>query len=552
MAVTLHRLAAARGAQGLVLLMALALVSTAWPGPARGEARNSMDQLAVAAGAAGRPAPESAAQASWDPLEASIPELQAAMESGRISAVELVDFYLARIAALDPGDDGLNAIAAVNGSARAHAALLDAERVERGARGPLHGIPLVLKDNFHTTDMPTTAGSQLLAGFLAADDATLVRRLREAGAIMLAKANMHEFAYGITNVGSGFGATRNPYDPSRNPGGSSGGVAVAVTANYAAAGLGTDTCGSIRIPAAHNNLVGIRATQGLISRRGIIPLSHTQDIAGPIARSVTDLALLLDAVVGVDPDDPQTAEAYGRPPERYTEGLNPLALNGARIGILEDLLLVEPADAAVAEVMGRAVAQLQSLGAVVVRVSLPEIWEILEPRLDGLFVLVHEFKRDIDAYFAMTPGVPVHSLADVLASGNYHPDVEAALLASEAMGEHTRREYLEAMLDRPRLRQLVLALMARERLDVLVYPSIRQVAARLGEPQPGSNCALSANSGLPALTLAAGFTATGMPVGIELLGTPWSEARLLSLGYAYEQAARHRMPPRLADPAQNP
>jgi Asp-tRNA(Asn)/Glu-tRNA(Gln) amidotransferase A subunit family amidase len=414
----------------------------------------------------------------------------------------------------------------------------------------LHGIPIVLKDNMHTTDMPTTAGSELLAGFVTVDDAAVVERLRAAGAVLLAKANMHEWAYGITNVGSGFGATRNAYDPGRNPGGSSGGVAVAVTANLAAAGVGTDTCGSIRIPAAHNDLVGMRATQGLVSRRGIVPLSHSQDIPGPLARSVTDVALLLEVLAGVDPDDPQTAEGYGRAPEKYAEDLNPVALNGARIGILEDLLLAEPADAEVADVIGRAAAELQSLGAVIERVALPEYWEIVEPRLDGLYVLVYEFKHDIDHYFAITPGVPIRSLGDLLASGIYHPELEASLKASAAMGKRNRREYLEALLDRQRLRQSVLALMARERLDALVYPSIRRVAAPLGAPQPGSNCALAANTGLPALSLPAGFTAAGLPVGIELLGVPWSEARLLSFGYAYEQVARQRVPPPLAlDPA---
>jgi amidase len=499
--------------------------------------------VALAAARTGASEPPS----GWAPLDASILELQAAMESGRGSAAALVDFYQARIDALDGGAEGLNAIAAVNPEARTEAALLDAERQERGARGPLHGIPVVVKDNLHTRTMPTTAGSQLMAGFRTADDATLVQRLREAGAIVLAKANMHEWAVGITNVGSGFGYTRNPYDPGRNPGGSSGGAAVAVTANFAAVGLGTDTCGSLRIPAAHNNLVALRPTQGLLSRRGMVPLSSTQDIAGPLGRSVADVALVLEALVGVDPDDPQTAEGYGRPAERYTEGLNPLALNGARIGILEDLLLVEPADTAVAEVIGRAAAELQSLGATVERVALPEYWEIVEARLDGLFVLVYEFKRDIDRYLATTPGAPVDSLADLLASGMYHPDIEAALLASEAMGERSRGEYLEALLDRQRLRQRVLALMARERLDVLLYPSIRRVAARHGRAQPGSNCALSANTGLPALTLPAGLTAAGLPVGMELLGVPWSESRLLSLAFAYEQAVRPRVAPPLPE-----
>jgi Asp-tRNA(Asn)/Glu-tRNA(Gln) amidotransferase A subunit family amidase len=511
------------------------MVTTAGTLPAPGNARDVMTSTPT----------QPAAVAAWSPWEKSLAELQAAMEGGRTSAQALVEYYLARIDALDGGAEGLNAIATVNDAARATAALLDAERRERGSRGPLHGIPLVLKDNIHTTDLPTTAGSELLKGFVAVDDAAIVERLRAAGAIVLAKANMHEWALGITNAGSGFGTTRNPYASDRNPGGSSGGVAAAVTANFAAAGVGTDTCGSIRIPAAHNDLVGLRATQGLISRRGLVPLSHTQDIAGPLARSVTDAALLLEVLAGVDPADPQTAESYGRPPEAYTEYLTPVALNGARIGLLEELLLVEPADAEVAEVVGRAAAELQSLGAVVQRVALPEFHEIVAPPFEGLFVLVYEFKRDIDNYFATNPGVPVRSLGDLLASGIYHPGVEAALKASEATGNRNRREYLEALLDRERLRQHVLALMARERLDALVYPSVRRVAMPLGDDQPGNNCALSANTGLPALTLPAGFTADGLPVGMELLGVPWSEARLLGFGYAYEQTHRQRVPPPL-------
>jgi Asp-tRNA(Asn)/Glu-tRNA(Gln) amidotransferase A subunit family amidase len=477
-------------------------------------------------------APGSAATApAWSPFESSIAELQAALASGRITSVALVDYYLARIETLDRGASGLRAIAAVSEAARTTAAGLDVERRERGPRGPLHGIPLAINDNLQTIDLPTTAGSQLLADFMASEDAAVVARLRQAGAIVLAKGNVHEFGYGITNVGSGFGRTRNPYDPTRNAGGANGGVAVAVSANLAAAGIGSDTCGSLRVPAAHNSLVALRATQGLVSRRGMVPLSRTQDMPGPLARSVTDAALLMQVLAGVDPLDPQTAESYG--------------LKGARIGILEDLLLVEPADAAVAEVVGRAAERLQSLGAAIQRVALPEYWEITGARLDGLFVLVYEFKRDIDRYFATTPGIPVHSLADLLASGRYHPEIEPSLRASEAMGERARRTYLEALLDRQRLRERVLALMARERLDALVYPTIRRVAARHERPQPGSNCALSANTGLPALTVPAGFTAAGMPVGIELLGAPWSEARLLSLGYAFEQAGRHRVPPPL-------
>ncbi|HKK23855.1 MAG TPA: amidase, partial [Pseudohaliea sp.] len=232
--------------------------------------------------------------ADFNPLEKSILELQVALEGGKTSSADLVDFYLERIERFDDKGPALNSMATLNPRAREQAAMLDRERRKNGPRGPLHGIPLVVKDNYQTEDMPTEAGSRSLAGFAPPEDAELVRRLRAAGVIMLGKTNMHEFAYGIESVGSAFGITRNPYDPGRNPGGSSGGTGAAVAANFAVAGLGSDTCGSIRIPAAHNALVGLRGTQGASSRNGIIPLSSTQDIGGPLARSVTDLAMLLD------------------------------------------------------------------------------------------------------------------------------------------------------------------------------------------------------------------------------------------------------------------
>ena len=478
-------------------------------------------------------------------MEASILELQAAMGSGRTTSVELVDYYLGRIKALDDAGPRLNAIAVINPRARQRAAMLDVERAEGRVRGPLHGVPVVVKDNFETRGMPTTAGSLVLRDFQPDRDAFLVQRLRAAGAVILAKTNMHEFAYGITSVGSGFGAVKNPYDVRRTPGGSSGGTAAAVTANLAAVGLGSDTCGSIRIPAAFTNLVGLRGTQGLLSRRGMVPLSRTQDIGGPLARSVLDLAITLDSLVLVDPEDTQTADSYGQVPDSYAAGLSPSALRGARIGVLEEVLLVEPEDGTVAAVVGSAVNDMQALGANIVRVSEPTLWPMLESRLNGFFVLIYDFKQDLNRYLGDNPAAPVGSLAELIAAGLHHPDVDGSLRASEAMGPASRRDYLEELAHRGRLRQLLLGIMARERLDALAYPSVRRVPARLGQEQPGSNCLLSANSGLPALSMPAGFTPGGLPVGLELLGTPWSEGRLLDLAYAFEHGAAQRRPPPL-------
>jgi amidase len=532
------------GLRRAAVLIGLLLMSGAASGAAPVDAPISTQIPALMAAP---PPPGAAAEdAPFDPMEASILGLQAAMGSGRTTAVALVDYYLARIEGLDRSGPKLNAIATVNERARRRAASLDRERAAGRVRGPLHGIPVVVKDNYETRGMPTTAGSSALEGFAPDRDAFLVRRLRKAGAIVLAKTNMQEFAFGVTSVGSGFGMVRNPYAPNRNPGGSSSGTAAAVAANLAVIGLGTDTCGSIRIPAAFNNLVGLRGTQGLTSRRGIVPLSSTQDIGGPLARSVMDLALTLDVIVGFDPEDDQTADGYGRMGgASYAAGLNATALQGARIGVLEEALLVDPQDRSVANVVGFAVDDMRALGATIVRVSVPGLWQAFESRMNGFFVLVYEFKRDLNAYLRDNPDAPVRSLADIIATGSYHADVEDSLRASQAMGPASRRDYLEALAQRDALRRLLLATMARERLDVLIYPTVRRTAAPLGAPQPGSNCLLAANTGLPALSVPAGFTSQGVPVGLEMLGVPWSEQRLLALAYAYEQGAGKRQPPNL-------
>jgi Asp-tRNA(Asn)/Glu-tRNA(Gln) amidotransferase A subunit family amidase len=296
------------------------------------------------------------------PLEATIPELQGAMETGQLTSVELVDFYLARIAAYDNAGPKLNAFILVNPVARDEAAALDAERAESGPRGPLHGIPVVLKDNIGTADMQTTAGSLALKGFTPAEDAFQVRKLREAGAVIIGKANLFEFALGWTTVSSLGGQTLNPYDLSRDPGGSSGGTAVAVTANFAAAGLGTDTCGSIRLPAAHNDLYGLRPTSGLSSRAGVIPFSTTLDAVGPMARSVVDLAIMLDATVGRDPADPTTVPVT----TSYLNAVDPDGLSGRRVG-----LVTFGADSEVEGLIGSAVEEMTAGGGEVMDVTLP-------------------------------------------------------------------------------------------------------------------------------------------------------------------------------------
>ncbi len=474
---------------------------------------------------------------AFDVAERSIRDLGAAMADGTVTSVDLVDGYLARIAAYDQEGPTLNAMITLSPSARTDAAALDDERAAGRVRGPLHGIPVVIKDNYDTADMPTTAGTIALATSVPPDDAFQVRRLREAGAVILGKTNMHELARGITTVASYGGQTRNPYDPDRNPGGSSGGTGAAVGASFAAFGMGSDTCGSIRIPSAHHALVGLRGTRGLASGDGIIPLSTTQDIGGPLARSVEDLALALDATVGVDPADETTRLSEGHVPDSYTTALNANGLEGARIGVVVSMLGGE--NAPVRLVMEAAGVEMEALGATLVEIEEPDLTTLVE----GVSVIGQEFKFNLDAYLQATPGAHVRSLADFVNTGLYHSILERGLQTSLEVETLDTDDYRERLAKRDEVRAAVVALMDEQMLDALLYPTIRQTARPIGQPQPGSNCALSATSGLPAITVPGGYADDEMPVGVELLGRPWTESRLIELAYAYEQGTSHRRPP---------
>ena len=311
--------------------------------------------------------------AGFDPLEKNIRELQRAMAAGQLTSARLVSFYLDRIAAYDQLGPRVNAVIAVNPHAGRYARELDEERRKKGPRGPLHGIPVLLKDNFDTNDMATTGGCLALSSHQPKDDAFQVRRLRDAGAVILGKVNLHELALGLTTVSSIGGQTLDPYDLTRAPGGSSGGSAVAATMNFAAATLGTDTAGSIRIPSCHNNVVGLRPTIGLSSRAGIIPFSRTQDVGGPIARTVEDIAVLLDATAGYDANDPVTANGNGKIPRLYTSSLKRHALKGARIGVLTEYFGGAPEDVEVAVVVKRAIDEMKAHGATTVDVAIPNL-----------------------------------------------------------------------------------------------------------------------------------------------------------------------------------
>ncbi len=474
---------------------------------------------------------------AFDVAELSLRDLQAAMTDGRVSSAGLVDAYLARIAAYDQQGPSLNALIRLNPRARAEALQRDAERKAGRVRGPLHGIPIVVKDNYDTGDMPTSAGSLALASSQPARDAFVVRQLRDAGAIVLAKANLHELAAGITSISSLGGQTRNPYDLTRCPGGSSGGTAVAVTASFAAVGWGSDTCGSIRIPSAFNNLVGLRPTQGLVSRSGIVPLSHTQDIGGPMARTVTDLAIALDATVGVDTADIASRLTAGHQTPRFIEALNRDALRGARLGIL--LPYFVDTDGEIADTVRSALDAMKRAGATVIDVRVPEF----DTLMAASSVLNMETRSDLIAYLHGVPNAPVHSMRDILASGLYDRALESRFRMVDTIVGMESEAYRRAVTKQAALRQRITVVMDSLALDALVYPTMRQKPTLIGEPQAGSTCQLSAHSGLPALSAPAGFTAEGLPVGVEFLGRAFTDARLVALAYAFEQTGSRRRAP---------
>ena len=490
---------------------------------------------------------------AFDVMEKSIEDLQKAMQDKQVTSRQLVELYLARIEAYDQRGPSLNAIVAVNPQARDEATKLDTERAATGPRGPLHGIPILVKDNYETVEMPTTAGSIALARFHPARDATLVRKLREAGAVILGKTTMHELAAGITTVGSSFGQTRNPYDLDRTPGGSSGGTGAAVAANFAAAGMGSDTCGSIRIPAANNNLVGLRGTQGLSSRTGIVPLSSSQDIGGPIARSVVDLALILDAVVGPDPSDPQTMSSAALEAVRDDDGepvgpqarrtfrrdLEADALKGARLGVVRGLFGSAPEDQEVTAIINRSLEALKKAGADVTDVVIPGLDDLLRDSS----LIASDFKFDLMEYLAKSPDAPVKSLGEILDRGLYHSALETTFRTRNTPETRETDATRRARIKQAALRQVTASVLDEQRLDAMVYPTLRRRPARLGDAQGGTNCSLSAHSGLPAISVPAGFTSDDVPIGMELLGAAFDEQTLLSLGYSVEQTLKLRRAP---------
>jgi amidase len=555
-----------------------------------------------------------AAAQQFDVMEATIPGVQAALDARRLTCRALVQAYLDRIDAYDKRGPMLNAVQHINARALLEADSLDVVQRSRGARGPLHCVPVLLKDQIETRDMPTTYGSAIFRDFTPKRDATVVQRLEAAGAIIIAKTTMGEFAGRY--VGSAAGIIRNAYDPMRNPSGSSSGSASAVTANFGLVGIGEDTGGSIRGPAAVSSLVGLRPTLQLVSRFGMLPANPTQDTMGPMTRTVADAARVLDVIAGYDANDPITAYAVGHVPTSYVAALLPGALRGARIGVIRfprdtaarreatrdsvrstmgvrdststvtmkrDTASTQTGASGVAAARDSATLARDSTAAVaaarrdsterVLREEFRKVRVVFDTAIarlraqgaeviDSLTVPIvagrgvsndYETEAATDAYFAQHPNAPLKTLKEILLAGTVNPWRARALISY--LGKTTDDPaYLTVMKSREALRVAILKLMADRRLDVLVYATYDAAptliaADVLTNPRPldsygrGDNRALSPTIGFPALTVPAGFTSDALPVGLEFLGRPFSEAQLLGYGFAFEQATKLRRPP---------
>jgi amidase len=523
--------------------------------------RRDFLRLAAVGGATaallGREAPAAAPPFTLE--EATVSDLQDRMAKGALTSAALTRAYLDRIAALDRRGPELRSIIETNPDALSVAEGLDRERREKGPRGPLHGIPVLLKDNLDTADRTTTtAGSLALAGSIPARDSFVARRLREAGVVLLGKANLSEWANIRSNrSSSGWsargGRCRNPYALDRNPCGSSSGSGVAVSANLCALAIGTETDGSIVCPANANGIVGIKPTLGLVSRSGIIPIAHSQDTAGPMCRTVKDAAILLAAITGVDSADASTAESPGRAATDYTKAFDPAGLKGARIGVHRKAFGFHPG---VDRVMEEALRALKQEGAVLVDpADIPHVGEYDESELE---VLLYELKADLNAYLAgLGPKAPVKSLADVIAFNESHRAEEMPyfgqelFLQAQEKGPLTDSTYLEALEKNRRLSRAegIDAVMDQHKLDAVVAPTggpawLTDLVN--GDHFIGGSSTAAAVAGYPSITVPAGFV-FGLPVGISFIGRAWSESTLVRLAYAFEQATRARQPPRMVD-----
>lgn len=502
--------------------------------------------LASALVAAAFATPVQAAQ--FDLSTATIADINAAFDAGALTSEKLTQLYLARIKAYDQQGPKLNAIIHLDeNKALADARALDAERKTKGPRGPLHGVPVLIKDNYDTFDAPTTGGALALKGAVPRYDAFMVKRLRAAGAVLIAKTNLDEMALGGNGESSLGGRTLNPYGLDRVPGGSSAGTGAGLAAVYAAVGVGTETFGSVRSPSNNNNLVGLVATEGLLSRAGIMPISFTQDRGGPMARSVYDVAVALTAMAGVDPNDQITRQSIGKLPEQpYERYLKKDSLRGMRVGVLRDLFEKDPAHAEWIKLIEGEINAMRDAGAFLVD-PVSSGTDLLAMVDRNAMVSGHEYVWAINAYYASRePSLPIKTLADLMASGQYHPrlkDRYAGMINAPSLDSNA--EYIARYKQREPLKKLLEGIMEKYALDVLVYPMRSGPLAAAGAwPVTGAGQNTSDFCGLPAITVPAGFTKDGMPTGLEFMARAWDEVTLLRAAQGYEQARPHRKLPK--------
>jgi Asp-tRNA(Asn)/Glu-tRNA(Gln) amidotransferase A subunit family amidase len=496
--------------------------------------------------------------------EATIADVHAAMKSGSLTCRSLVEQYLRRIEAYDKNGPAINAIVEINAKALGEADDLDRKYGLGGPIGPLHCIPVIVKDNFETIGLQSAAGSLAMKGFISNRDAFQVRKIKEAGAIVLAKSNMAEWAFTPYETVSSIlpGYTKNPYALDRVTAGSSGGTAAAVAANMGAVGLGSDTGNSIRGPSSHQALAGIRSTMGLTSRSGVVPLSLLADVAGPMTRTLADAVAVFQVIAGPDPTDPVTvagtpeAQAFspsGRPssiPE-YSRSLRPGSLKGARIGVLRQAYERDTTDPEIVEVFLAALEDMKRAGAVIVDPARVDLEGIRRSQENGP---CGGFKHDINRYLAAHGDrVPVRSLEEIVKSRRFHPTVQRRLEQSQELPEHgigtpacaAEAEYRE------RVRAAVLKTMDAEKLAAFVYPTWSNPPRLIGDlntPHGDNSQFFSPTTGFPAINLPMGYTRGVLPAGITFFGRAWDEPTLIELAYSYEQWTRHRRPPASTPP----
>ncbi len=487
--------------------------------------------------------------------EATIGSVHRALRSGDLTAAQLIDLYLRRIDAYDRRGPELTTIITINERASEQAADLD-RRFRESHRfvGPLHGVPILLKDQIETADVETTFGSMAFKGYQPKRDAPLVTRLREAGAIVLAKTVLPDFATSWWALSSAGGETKNPYALDRDPGGSSSGTGAAVAANLGLVGVGEDTGGSIRVPSSFCNVVGVRVTTGLISRTGMSPLVACQDTAGPMTRTVADAARLLDVMVGYDPADPYTASAVGR--EGYSHGLLEDALAGARIGIVREAFGSDddPEMSSTNRAIDRALIEIAAAGAEIVDdVRVPDLMDFIVKT--SLYIV--ESRHDFNAFIAERPDAPVRSFDELYETKQYHPGLD--LMEAIAGGPSDPEEdpaYFRGLAARQDFRRTILNVMAEHSLDAIAYPDVQLPAPLKSDVRAGrwttltfpTNTLIASQSDLPAVSVPAGVTEAGLPVGLQLVGRPYDEAKLLGYAFAFEVARGPRIPPASAPP----